>query len=358
MEPYGQGKRGVLVVGEAPGQTEDEEGRPFVGKSGDYLRQFLRSIGVSLDRDALTTNSLICRPPKNATPEDKQIGYCKPNLIKTIEEFSPRVVITLGRSALNSVLRGIWLDKVGTLERWVGWKIPYHKFWICPTYHPSFLMRTKSQMLDRRFSEHLEAAFDIDDDPPERMEIEKMVEVLYDPQEIIRSLDDIDEIGGLAGIDFETNCLKPEYPEAEIVSFAVSNGQRTISYPWSGQDVIEATGRFLHSPKTGKVASNLKMEERWTAKKFGRGVVNWAHDQMLAAHCLDNRKAICSLKFQGFVRLGVETYNEHVDPWLESHKGHYNRIKRIEPKTLMIYNGVDAFLCRKLAFLQRKELQK
>src|SRR6185503_19587936 len=79
MAPYGKGKRGVLIVGEAPGQSEDERGRPFVGKSGQFLRGTLEGLGFDMDRYAWTTNALICRPPNNQTPDNKRISYCRPN---------------------------------------------------------------------------------------------------------------------------------------------------------------------------------------------------------------------------------------------------------------------------------------
>lgn len=354
MKPYGAGAKRVLVVGEAPGQTEDEQGRPFIGKAGQFLRSKLESLGIELDEDAWTTNALICRPPGNKTPDEKQIEYCRPNLLNTIRQRQPQVILTLGRSALASILASYWRD-LGPLERWTGWQIPVERHWICPTYHPSYLLRMKSPLLDRLFVDHLRQAFAIVKDPPAAYDFKQAIEILYDEREIYEAIRSLNEEGGWAAVDYETNCLKPDYPQARIVSCAISNGKRTISYPWAGKAII-ATGMFLASPNTRKIASNLKFEERWSLRTFGRGAKNWGWDTMLAAHCLDNRPGICSLKFQSLVKLGVPSYNENVEPYLSGGRGHYNRIEEIDLKTLLFYGGMDALLEYRLAKRQRKEM--
>lgn len=354
MPVYGDGRLRVLVVGEAPGQTEDESNRPFVGKAGQFLRQSLKQIGVSLDQDAWSTNALICRPPGNKTPDQKQIGYCLPNLQKTIAFLEPRVIVTLGRVPLEAVLRSSW-NSVGALERWVGWTIPMGGYWVCPAYHPSFLLRSDNGLLNKLFVENLQAAFEIDRDPPSLPDFRQRIECLYDDSEICGAVTAIAKAGGLVAFDYETNCLKPEYHGARIVSCAVSNGRKTVAYPWT-EASKNITGCLLFGNRTQKIAANLKFEERWTRHEFGRGVNGWAWDTMLAAHCLDNRPGICGLKFQSFVRMGVPVYNENVEPYLESSgDSHLNRIQDIDTRTLLFYNGMDALLEHRLARIQRKD---
>lgn len=353
MPVYGKGGKGVLVIGEAPGATEDEGNRPFVGKAGQHLREVLGAIDVDLDRDAWTTNALICRPPKNASPDSKQISHCRPNILAAIRKYQPTVIVTLGRAALVSVLEAFWRDDVGPMDRWTGWQIPLPQHWVCPTFHPSYMIRMSNPLLDRIFQRDLERAFAIEDLPKAQEPFN--IEVLYDEKQIYEAIRDIDSQGGWASIDYETTCLKPEWPEAKIVSCAISNGKRTISYPWVGKAQI-ATSMFLKSSRTQKISSNLKMEERWTLKKLGHKVKNWGWDVMLATHCLDNRPGICSLKFQSFVKLGIASYNERVEPYLDSTNGPYNRIHEIETGDLLMYGGMDAILEYWVAMLQRKEM--
>lgn len=356
MKPYGLGRKQVLIVGEAPGETEDEEGRPFIGKAGQRLRETLSSIGILMDKDCVTTNALICRPPHNATPDEKRIDWCRPNLSNAIKETEPRVIITLGRAALVSVIKNHWKGNVRTLDQWSGWKIPIGgKYWVCPTYHPSYLLRSNSPLLDQHFSDHLEEAFAIKRDPPALSESDKYVELLYDEHHVYAALREIAERGGWAAIDIETNCLKPEYEKARIYCCSVSNGKKTVAYPWIGKN-IETTKKFIRSPRIQMIGAQIKMEERWFQKEFGVGVIDWGWDTVIAAHCLDNRAGITSLKFQVFVQFGIETYNENVEPYLEQHKGHLNRIHEVELGTLLEYNGHDTLFTYHLARKQRKML--
>lgn len=349
MEPYGQGRRKLLIVGEAPGEDEDREGRPFVGKAGAYLRTVFKRLGFDMDRDAWTTNSLICRPPNNAKPDPKQISFCHPNLAKTLSNTPPRVVVTLGHSALASLMLSRW--SVSRLEQWIGWQIPFSPFWVCPTYHPSYLLRVNDPSLNKSFENHLKAALRIEEPPKEKEDLSSLIIISYDEDQVEKTLVAMDAV---VSVDYETNCLKPEYPEAKIYSCAVSDGQKTISYPWTPRS-RKATGGILFSSRK-KVAANMKFEERWTRKAFGRGVRNWDFDTMLAAHCLDNRSGICSLKFQAFVRLGVGPYNKHIEPFLESHKGHYNRIQQLSMESILLYGGIDALCEHRLATIQKKGL--
>jgi DNA polymerase len=360
MPVSGKGELGILIVGEAPGEFEDEQGRQFVGKSGALLKQTLSDLGVDMRRDCWLTNALICRPPKNRTPDEKEIGYCRPNLMATLAALNPQVVITLGGTAAKSLLGSIWKEAVGPITRWVGWNIPYQKrnVWICPTYHPSFILRDSNKINEMFFKKHLAAAVAHTSRPWEEIPTwTTRVEVLFDTTEAARRLRAITEEGGPCAVDYENTCLKPEYEGAEIVCCSVSHKGQAFAYPWHG-DAIAATGQLLVSPKVAKIASNLKHEDRWSRWAFGRPVVNWLHDTMIAAHTLDNRPGITGLKFQSFVQFGVESYDDHIKPFLQATDGgHINRIKQVDPKDLLKYCAWDSFLEEKLALKQRKQFK-
>ncbi|MFB6271239.1 MAG: uracil-DNA glycosylase family protein [Halobacterium sp.] len=86
----------VLFVGEAPGANEDEEGTPFVGRSGDVLDDELRDAGLSR-ADVRITNCVRCRPPENRDPRTEELANCRPYLEREIELVDPDVVVTLGK---------------------------------------------------------------------------------------------------------------------------------------------------------------------------------------------------------------------------------------------------------------------
>jgi len=92
----------VMFVGEAPGKTEDKEGKPFVGKAGKSFRKMLEEVGLDKEKIYIT-NILKCRPPQNRNPKDSEITACLDNLKKEIKELEPKIIVCLGRIATNTI---------------------------------------------------------------------------------------------------------------------------------------------------------------------------------------------------------------------------------------------------------------
>jgi uracil-DNA glycosylase family 4 len=353
MKPWGRGSLGVLVVGEAPEESGDEQGRPISGDSAEFLREAVGRVGFEFDQLKIT-NAIICRPPDDKMPKKgKELDWCRPNLSRTISDFKPKVIITLGKSATESVLKPYWKGDFGTMERWTGHRIPLENHWICPTWLPSHVREEDNRMMSRMFSDHLEAALRIKELPPSLPDFKSKIELIYEERKAVEAIRWFDEQGGVIAFDYETNCLKPEYPKARIFSCSISNGRRTVAYPWWGR-AVDATSLLLRSGRTRKIASNMKFEQRWTVKHLGHPVTNWDWDTVIAAHVLDNRTSIASLKFQSFVLMGVPTYNEHIESYLKSKENsHYNRIHELDLAELLLYNGMDALLEFHLAKRQK-----
>ncbi len=361
MPLSGDGRMKILVIAEAPGEDEDEEGTQLVGRSGKELRKSLKKYGVDLDRDCWKTNAIVCHVEGNPTPTDKQIAYCRPNIIKAVEELKPEVVILLGHPAVKSLLTPLWGSDIGKISRWVGWQIPCRKWncWICPTYHPAYLLRSNSEALAIHFNRHLEAAIDLEGEPWDDIpQYEKKIKRVYSPDEAAGLIRGFRERGGTIAFDYETTCLKPEASYAEIVSCSICwEGKRTIAYPWCGR-AIEETSKLLRSDSTRKIASNLKFEERWTRKILGHGVRGWDWDTMQTAHVLDNRPGITGLKFQVFVKLGVEEYDAHIQPYLKAIGPRKpNRVKEIPLRELLLYGGMDSLLAFEVTKKQKEEMK-
>lgn len=355
MAPSGQGRRKVLIVAEAPGADEDKQGIQLVGKSGTLLNTTLARLDVEMRKDCWLTNAIICRPPNNETPDANKINYCRPNLFDTIKRFDPEVIIPLGGVAVHSLLAPLFKENVGAMTRWVGWQIPCQSLnaWICPTYHPSYLERTKDKVLELFFKRNLEAAFQLERRPWNKVpDFKSQVEPIFKGSAAAKAIRDIIAAGKPAAFDYETNQLKPDDPDSIIVCCSVSNGKRTIAFPWAGE-AIEAMREFVRSP-LGKIASNMKFEERWTMAKLGCRTRNWVWDTMLNAHVLDNREDITSIKFQAFVLFGQAIYNSHIEPFLRAKGGQkVNRVlKEIDLRQLLEYCGLDSLLEYKVARTQ------
>ena len=365
MPVTGDGRLGVLIVAEAPGAEEDRRNEQLIGDAGQELRRVCRSIDIDLDRDCWKTNSLICRPPDNRKPTNNEIDYCRPNLTNAIRELQPKVIIPLGGTAIRSVLGPHWRDDVGDVTTWVGWKIPLHKpnVWVAPNYHPSYVLREEKDkssiapVLKLWFSRHLEAAFALTDRPWVKVpDYASQIRIELDPAEAAKWIRSIIDRGGVTSFDYETNMLKPDSDEADIVSCAICwRGRETVAYPMIG-DAIHATKQYLLSPLP-KIGANEKFEDRWSRAKLGCAVVNGVWDCMQSAHHLDCRQGITSVKFQGFVRLGQEPWDVSIKPYLTAEGGNTkNRIRQADLRTLLLYNGLDSLVEYHTGGIQRAEM--
>lgn len=366
MPVTGEGRLGVLVVAEAPGEVEDDRNEQLVGPAGQLLREVLREIEVNLDVDCWKTNALICRPPENRTPTADEIDYCRPNLMATIRELRPKVIIPMGGPAIKSLLAPFWREDVGSVSTWVGWRIPLQKpnVWIAPTYHPSHVRReikdetATASVLRLWFKRHLQSAFELSGSRPWPTvpDFLSQVRVEYDPEAAARWIRSVVQRGGPTSFDYETDRLKPDMSDSEIVSCAITwRGLETVAYPWAGE-AIKATSEYLQSDLP-KIGANLKFEDRWTRAKLGHRVNKGVWDGMLSAHHLDQRWNITSVKFQAFVRLGQEPWDLQVRPYLEADGGNAkNRIRQLDLRTLLIYNGMDPLMEYHVGGLQRAEM--
>ena len=131
-----------MVVGEAPGAQEDEQGEPFVGAAGQLLDAMLRALGVSRAEEGepaervYIANTLKCRPPGNRNPQADELQRCEPFLVRQIELVQPRLILAMGRFAVQALLRTS--EPIGRLR---GRAHRYQGVPLVVTYHPAYLLR-------------------------------------------------------------------------------------------------------------------------------------------------------------------------------------------------------------------------
>ncbi|MFN6991439.1 MAG: uracil-DNA glycosylase [Fervidobacterium sp.] len=130
----------IIFVGEGPGEDEDLQGRPFVGKAGQLLTKILESVNIKRE-DVYITNVVKCRPPDNRTPKELEIKYCSHFLIAQIELINPRLIVPLGSTAAKFFLgKEENISKIrGNEFTWKGGIIVF------PMFHPSYLLRNPSK---------------------------------------------------------------------------------------------------------------------------------------------------------------------------------------------------------------------
>lgn len=143
----GQGEADLFIIGEAPGEQEDEEGRPFVGPSGAVLRKAARAVNLDLSR-AYITNRIACRPPKNRNPYKNELESCQPRLNRQISLIRPRVVLLLGSIAARLCgIKSITKER-GLVDR-EQWPQTFLEVFeleaVMATFHPSYILHKESR---------------------------------------------------------------------------------------------------------------------------------------------------------------------------------------------------------------------
>lgn len=125
-----------LFIGEGPGAEEDVQGEPFVGQAGKLLDNMLAAIDLKRGNGVYIANAVKCRPPGNRTPTAEEMAVCRPYLERQIELIKPRLIVLLGRAAVNSLLK----DE-RSLAALRGSRFDYLGIPVVVTYHPAYLLR-------------------------------------------------------------------------------------------------------------------------------------------------------------------------------------------------------------------------
>lgn len=374
MKYTGQGKKKILIIGESPGRSEDEDweelgyDKPtqFIGQAGALLRRKLKKYDIDLDRDCWKMNATACRPPKNRKPTKKEIKLCKPNIDKVTEEIKPKFIWLLGSSAIESFYIGRFSNL--SISRWRKLCIPDRKTnaWILPMYHPSYLLRNETDKnLETIYNKDLKYLVScLEKDPPEFEDFEEQINTLFDIKEVILFLEEILQQKPLIVFDYETTGIKPYEKEHKIWSIAI-NG-KAFPYDYEHWDVraknrIKRLWRkILLDKDIKKVAHNLKFEDAWSRNIFDVERVNgWKQCTMTTAHILDSRRAFVGLKFQAYINYGVEGYEKEVKPFIASKgKDKLNRLNEVPLENLLKYNALDSILTLRLYQDQKKILSR
>lgn len=133
-------KAPIMIIGEAPGQNEDETGLPFVGKAGQLLEKILAAVKLDTEQDVYIANMNKCRPPGNRIPTSDEIAACKPYLLEQIRLVDPKIILLTGATAV----KGVTGDKRGITKirgTWIEWEGR-----LCmPILHPAYLLRNPSR---------------------------------------------------------------------------------------------------------------------------------------------------------------------------------------------------------------------
>jgi uracil-DNA glycosylase family 4 len=131
----------VVVIGEGPGQNEDLEGRPFVGRAGGLLVRLLGHIGWTR-QDVFITNIVKCRPPGNRDPEPDEVAACAPFLRRQLETLDPAIIVTLGRHSMARFMPGARIGSAHGTSGPVDPATGARDAAVFAMYHPAAALRT------------------------------------------------------------------------------------------------------------------------------------------------------------------------------------------------------------------------
>jgi DNA polymerase len=135
----GNPKARLMFVGEAPGEDEDLQGEPFVGRAGQLLTKMIEAMGLRRE-DVYICNTVKCRPPNNRNPEPDELSTCEPFLKAQLAAVKPDAIVTLGKFAAQALLR----DE-SPVSRLRGHWREYEGIPLMPTFHPAYLLRSPGE---------------------------------------------------------------------------------------------------------------------------------------------------------------------------------------------------------------------
>lgn len=131
----------MMLIGEAPGFNEDQEGVPFVGRAGKLLDQIFESVGLSRQKDVYICNTIKCRPPDNRDPLPSEKQACREYLDAQLEILKPRIILLCGKVALKSFMD----TDLGITKIRGKWYDGPHGAQMMPIFHPSYLLRNQQK---------------------------------------------------------------------------------------------------------------------------------------------------------------------------------------------------------------------
>jgi len=162
----GNSESPVMFIGEAPGQSEDIKGKPFVGAAGKFLETLLSEIGLSRD-DVFICNIVKCRPPRNREPMPNEIQTCTPYLDRQINIIKPKIIVTLGNYSTEYIFSKANMPFNGITQahgKFYQATILDMQLTIFPTFHPAAALYSAKykealqhdfQLLKNRFAKHV-----------------------------------------------------------------------------------------------------------------------------------------------------------------------------------------------------------
>lgn len=344
LDGFGPRPCDLMIIGEAPGATEDREGKPFIGRSGALLRLSLKEAGIY---DFYITNAVSCRPPENKTPSKAQIRECHYWVEQRIKAVKPKYILLLGNAPLESCLG------IKGIKKARGKPIEHEGIIYLPTFHPAYTMyEPKARVAFEADLKLLKRIIEDGGLPEEKGLNVILVDNKFKVKKLLRSL------RGDVAIDIETTDLYPwdvpntEDPPKRITSiqFGVKGTQFILltNHPSQSftsneiEDIISLITKRLK--RCYLIMHSGKFDALWLMVHYG---VTWFPDfDTLLAHFLLDENTGHNLKSLSQVFLGAMDYDIDLE----------NKRSGDQLGTFLIYGAKDVYYTLELYYLFKEML--
>ena len=317
MDSNGADKPLVMIIGEAPGEVEDNQGVPFMGTAGELFRNVLTEVGFDLSNIRFT-NVVRCRPPDNKI-SITMINNCKRFAVDDINTYDPKLVILAGNSALQGILGE------NGIKDWSGNIIEREGRMYVPVYHPAYILRNRSAM-DEWLDSLLKACDASNDIFEEDMrKIENIIP--HTLQEVLEMQEYLAEYEKIA-YDVETPTLDPYSKTDSLLAVSFAAGDKAYSIPlyhpetyWKKSDLDKIVGvvkKILDDHDGKLMGHNIKFDLLHTYTQLGK-LYKASDDTMLISSLIDSAPGKHRLKRLSATYLGWYDHESEMDEYAVEH---------------------------------------
>jgi len=328
VEPRGSSNPLIYFVGEAPGFTEDKEGKPFVGRSGNYLDKVLASFGI-VDKVRIF-NPIRCIPltteGKIRQPSEEEIKICESHLVEDIKQTKPIVIVSLGAIPAQYFL-GQEFSRISE-NRGIMYDIEFHgipcKF--LPTWHPAYLLRKSADVkLSSQFEGDIEKAYTY------AMKESFKSGSSFQEKTFTKALDYITfkdfydtELSNdkKLAFDIETNSLEPYLLGSKIIGFSLANKHKgvyvcfdSLDYQMPEKDIEQCVTFLLTIIKSTKlIVHNSQFERAFIFSQYHYEIpIDGLDDTLMKARLLHGGHTSSALKYQCVTNLGYPDWDKDLN---------------------------------------------
>jgi uracil-DNA glycosylase family 4 len=353
-----------MFIGEAPGATEDQKGIPFVGDSGQFLRE---AMPKAWRENVYWTNICRCRPPQNRRPTESEAAACASGFLDgDLARISPHVVVAVGDLALDRFAPGYTITKLRGIP--IPIELGNTTAWLYAIWHPSYVIRSRNPRTppgDDKFN----VIYPVWRSDLDRLwELERICDRPSIPKlPIVFTPETLDHAKGLYAtlkapyaIDFEHSKLKPYMRDAKLLTAALSDGVTTFAFPiqWPGIQNpwgMEFLKYVMNTGRKGWIAHNASNELVWSW--FHAGVPTLPFfDTMAKQKFIFNRTGLASLDTQTLIHLGQRIKDATDDELARALRRPGEHILRFGLQDVLKYNGYDGWATKLVD--ERQQLPK